>query len=362
MARHAHEQPQRRHALASIEFRIAIVLAVVLAIVGGLSFRPTAADLIPLGLAPEVMTSPQPEPDVLPKADNSLNTKTEVSPWSMLGANAALSPNGSTPASGIHEPGWAEVGQHCSADDPYRTSVCFVLPPQNGGEPERMIYTIGNSHTVQLTAGLLEVIERHPTWGARVQGVPACPFAYRANPSDACEEMWKVGTQYILDRQPDLVVVMATRSSSDGPENLLPGLADWVRMITSQTTIKVLLVRDNPRFSSDIHECAKLHGPHDQSCAYPYHYEPLNDQRQLLEDAGGIYVDLNQVICPDGACRPVIGGVWTFLDENHLGADYWRTLIGPLSLRMHTAIPWWPKRPYLGEMLVRQKLPTAPVI
>lgn len=346
------------------EWRVSAAILAVLVLGATLFFRPAAADSLPLGAAPTVMTQPAPvvEPDYDPRLQLSLDTKDETGPWVRLGANAPAAATMVKPAPGQPSGSWTQIGQRCSRDDPWATPVCYVLPTTNGEQPEHVVYTLGNSHTIQLTAALLEVVDRRSNWALRAQATPACPFAWRENPGSDCEHMWSAGTRYILDQQPDLVVVMATRSSADGPENELAGLADWVAMIRAQTTSQVVVVRDSPRFGFNMHQCGADRGTDNPDCAVWEDVSPNNEQRKRLEDAGAIYLDFNQFICPNSTCRPVIGGVWTYMDDNHMTAEFWRTLSQQFSLRLSAHLDWWPKRPYIGELLDRPKVSVPPVV
>ena len=357
--------------------RAAVLVAGLVALVAGGLFVPPMLGGAPAGTAPAssppTSTSPKstaptsaapaaagtaeagaPGPTTAPSAGTS--------PWSTVGANADAPGTAPAPEPTAPPPGWASIGERCAADDPYTSDFCFVLGTTTGAAPTRTIYTLGNSHTVQLSAALLEAVDRRSDWALRAQASPGCPFSYTETPSNPCEKMWTIGTKYIKEKRPDLVVVMATRSSRDGVENLLPGLTDWVRMITTTTRSRVVVVRDSPRFSFDMHRCAVEHGADAAACTVREPTAPLTGPREALEAAGAIYLDLTPYICPGGECRPAVGGVWTYMDDNHLGADFWRTLAAPLSKQLAVRIPWWPANPYAGQPLPRAKSSTPPIV
>lgn len=324
-------------------------------LVGALSPSATAASQA----APhELLTARAPQS----RAVQEIGSTVATGPWTRLGVNAEDPAAETDPAAGLHQEAWTGAGDRCAADDPYRSAICFVRGAQPDQEAERTILVLGNSHTVQLTAALHEVADRRPGWVVRTQAAPACTFSGPETRTDECRHVWEIGTRYILEQQPDLVVVMATRSSAGGSENLYPGLVDWAEQIRTRTTTRVLVVRDSPRFGFDMGRCAREQGTGSAGCAARVDNSALDDHRIDLERAGAIYLDLNARLCPDGVCRPVIGGVWTYMDDNHLSADIWRTLAAPLSEYLHTRVGWWPGNPYIGEKLPLPHTTIDPVI
>ena len=312
--------------------------------------------------APATTSAPTAPTTSSPAAPPTTAAPAPASPWANLGANAPDPGSLRLPTGGQSLPAWVRIGESCAADDPYRTEHCHVLGTSDGAPPKRTIVTLGNSHTVQLSAALLEAVDRRSDWALRAQASPGCPFAYTETPTNPCEEMWRAGTRYVLEQQPDLVLVMATRSHATDDENLLPGLVEWVQLISDRTTSRVVVVRDSPRFSFDMLACAQRHGPDSPECAVRTHLRAGLPTSSALRKAGAVYVDLTPQICPDGVCRPVVGGVWTYIDDNHLGADFWRTLAAPLSRALAASIDWWPARPYDGAVVPRAKNDIEPVV
>lgn len=360
-------QQLRSMKLDGNERTFGVLALVVVVLVSALLFRPGPADVIPLGDAPGVMTAPSPPPRAAPtppreRAEQLVNVPT--GPWLALGANMADPGSVTTPVAQSPEPNWAWIGQGCAPTDPYRVDHCYELAPAAGRAPERTILTVGNSHSVQFTAAFLETADRRPSWVIRAMAAPGCPFTYVTNPKNECEHLWTTATQYIRAEQPDLVVVLATRSDSSGHENLLPGLAEWIKMIEDSTTSEVVAIRDTPRFETDLYECALDRGPADRACVVTKEYDPISAHRAELEAAGATYIDVTHQFCPNERCQPVVGGLWTYLDDNHPSADYWRTLAGYLSMRIHSDpnLRWWPPLAYLGDVIERPKTEVKPVV
>lgn len=281
--------------------------------------------------------------------------------WAHVGANAIGTDPSDAPAQTL--PDWGAVGATCLPNDPYVSPHCNLLGQADPTKPpERTIYALGNSHTVLASAALLEVVGREPGWALRTQAWPGCPFEFVEKPTNGCQELWQIGTKYILEQQPDLVLIMGTRSRADGTENQLPGFAEWVSMIESKTKTEVVALRDSPRFDKDMHMCVQEHHGDEQACAVPYHFGNIDDHVASLRNAGATWVDLTELICPDGLCSPSQGGLTVYMDSNHMTASYWRTLAKPLSEAISKELNWWPHNPYNGTYVDRTSQPAPPIV
>lgn len=286
------------------------------------------------------------------------------SPWAGIGANAPE--RSTTPLIIQNVVDWGAIGKRCLDDDPYPSFQCNVMPT-DGSEAEREIYALGNSHSALFSNALLEAVSRRPTWTLRSQADPGCPFEYVSKPKTDCERLWETGTRYILDQEPDLVFVLATRSAEDpSNESLQPGLTEWIRMIEEKTDSEVIAIRDTPRFSFDMADCARDYGFESDDChvnvtANDRAQEALDKHAREIEAAGGTWIDITSRICPDYVCRPAIAGVRTYFDNNHLSASYWRTLAPAVSEQLHPVVSWWPADPYRGRVIDRSNDALEPV-
>lgn len=281
--------------------------------------------------------------------------------WAHVGANAIGTNPKDAPAQSL--PDWGSVGAHCLPNDPYRSDYCNSLGQANPSQPaERTIYALGNSHTILASAALLEAVGREPTWALRTQAWPGCRFDLVDSPANGCQELWETGTKYILEQQPDLVLVIGTKSHADGTEDLLPGFAEWVKMIESKTTTEVVALRDSPRFSTNMATCVKEHPQDEAACAMPNLSGKIDQHVAEVEKAGATWVDLSNLICPKGLCSPSQGGISVYMDDNHMTASYWRTLAKPLAEAIHEDHTWWPLNPYNGTYVDRTSEPAPPIV
>jgi hypothetical protein len=86
--------------------------------------------------------------------------------------------------------------------------------------------------------------------------------------------------------------------------------------------------------------CVESKGADNPSCTVSVSQVlALSNPAQELESIEGYRnVDLTDLICPDGQCRPVIGNVHVWLDSHHLTWDYAETMTVPAHDRLYDAI------------------------
>ncbi|WP_444711815.1 acyltransferase family protein [Leucobacter sp. W1153] len=275
---------------------------------------------------------------------------------SQLGANAGSSPGltvDPVPAEPLVEGDWVEMGEDCYEDDPYRSALCYEIPPTEG-EAVHSLYAIGSSHSTQFNGALLEAVNRHPEWLFRTQVAPACYYSTQIETGEHCIELWLQATAYIAAEKPDLVVMFGTQSHLDY-ELIQPELLGWLQevMATSPQTHFVVL-RDNPRIPFSLFECATRHGYDSDKCVFRYETSTDPEYIAAIEQTGATWVDLNGHICPNRECRPSLGGVVTYFDEGHLTGTFTRTLAQKFSESVSSVVDWWPERVYEeGEFIDR---------
>jgi len=246
---------------------------------------------------------------------------------------------------------WSKPGYVCAKDDPYISALCYEIAPNPGpGETPREIFVVGSSHMTQFTAVLKETVGRHQSFGLRTQVAPGCYFHIREQMGDGCSKAWEAGTEYIADKKPDLVIIHATlQEGATGSEHYMDGLLDWIRSVkevSPETT--VIALRDNGRLEEDPATCVEQHGENSPICSAPTNLEANQDYINKLHNVGAVWVDLRSSQCPDGICRPVIGGLPVFLDTHHITASFSRTLAQKFADSVSSEIPWWPMEAYAG--------------
>lgn len=243
-------------------------------------------------------------------------------------------------------------GEACApadADSLRLTELCFDLSATSGDDPERKVLAIGNSHTIQFNGALLEAVERQPTWSLHTRGGWSCTIERAEDISEECAALWPAAHDWIAQEQPDLVVLFGTQSTLT-QEISQWALLDWIAEARELAPdAEFAAVRDNPRFDRNLIDCAAEFGADAPECRAKATDDLDPDFVAELVAAGVIWIDLHDVICPNGYCTPAQGGLWVFQDDNHLTDTYTRSLAQELADQL--PIDWWPRDVYgSGEL------------
>lgn len=237
---------------------------------------------------------------------------------------------------------WATIDR-CEPS-PRRAELLVCLDPISA-EPARRIVIVGDSHPLQLAAGLKPVAEqRH--WQLIVMWRGSCPFSTvsEIDPGDEGCKAWNTAaTEEILDLRPDAVVTMATRDVRPGVDEWTPPgyVAQWEKLATE--AIPVVAVRDNPRYATPPSVCVETRGADASECSTPradlYAAEaPYSTLDNLPPNVS--FLDLSDYFCGPDVCPPVIGNVLVYMDDNHLTATYLATMSPVLADAIDTALGW----------------------
>lgn len=230
------------------------------------------------------------------------------------------------PAATALDDQWVSLAEKCTderaPDLAELAKRCGQLVPAAPGGPT--VVVVGDSHSEQFMGALIPVAEREG-WTLVSVLYGGCSFGTVGHP---CREWNEQVLDYVLDLAPDAVFTVATTAEVDGPgETVVVGLQEATDALAA-AGIVLVGVRDNPRFSTDMFVCAERNGADADSCrrelvSVAAASNPAADLR--LAD-GSVLVDLSHAVCPQGWCTPVVGNVHVFLDDNHLTADYARSL------------------------------------
>ena len=94
---------------------------------------------------------------------------------------------------------------------------------------------------------------------------------------------------------------------------------------------KVLVLRDTPRPGIDVADCVSGNSGHLKRCAFPRSKTLARVGAEQVTAVDGLVgaslIDLNDAICPDDPCAPVIGGVLVYRDSHHMTQTYGLSLV-----------------------------------
>ncbi len=187
----------------------------------------------------------------------------------------------------------------------------------------------GNSHTQQFL-GVLSPIAEREGWQLERPTLGGCDYRLDGG-SQECQE-WNVKMRDMLvELRPTAIVMQSTRvdTGHSGAEGVMPGYPEAAQFLLDHG-VDVIAVRDNPRFDESVPECIHRYGQDSTSCTLPRSglYAASNPAPALSSATGArvFTIDLTDEYCPGGTCRPVIGNVLVYFDDNHVTWAYGRTL------------------------------------
>lgn len=202
----------------------------------------------------------------------------------------------------------------------------------------KTVLVLGDSHSWQwLTA--LTPMARAENWHLISINAPGCRVSVLPTEKPGCDAHNAALRDYVLQLHPDVVFTVGTKAQPSGPEEPAAGLieatAPW-----RDAGIRVVAIRDNPRWSFQVPDCVQTHSRKDPQCAAERADKlAANSPLDALAGVPGIAVmDLSDVICPQERCRPVIGGAYVYVDDNHLSRTFIGTLRGIFTDRWARAI------------------------
>jgi peptidoglycan/LPS O-acetylase OafA/YrhL len=205
------------------------------------------------------------------------------------------------------------------------------------GEASKTVVVVGNSHAQHMSTAVVALAEKY-NWTVIDLISLGCPFGPAGEgTTPECADFYERSTAYIEDLAPDAVFTIATRTQfGSNAETLMPDFERTVQRFTD-SGIEVIGVRDNPRFDFNMPECTEEHADALELCT------PAKDQvlpavspLESFDPGTALYtsVDMNDLVCPGNACPPIIGNVYVYIDNNHISATYWRTMVSRFEERI----------------------------
>ena len=206
--------------------------------------------------------------------------------------------------------------------------LCGVEQNTDPNGPSIMV--IGGSHTGQSIAFYREVarekklnlIDLH-TGGCRF------PLAAEPHPTEDCLTYNRVIADEVIKKRPTFVALMITQTDpASNHEVRVPNIEAETNRFT-EAGIKVIGLRDNPRWSKSNYECAQMAKDNLTSCSAPVGEKlaAVNPAQEMIDANELIYgLDFTEEYCPDGTCQPIIGNIYVYMDDNHIGKAFGVTL------------------------------------
>ena len=208
------------------------------------------------------------------------------------------------------------------------------------GDPataDARVFIAGNSHAQQLLVPQVEPLLGKQNWSAEALLKGACSWGTPEAYDEECREHNSAVLGYIAVYDPDYVFLIATRTTTDSPEEaLIPGVVELVQDLTDQG-IEVVALRDNLRSEEDLAECSN-----DREEDEPYggclleesdYFGSSSILDPLREIPGAHVIDMTDAYCTDGVCPTIIGNINVYLDANHVTTPYSQSVAPFFSVR-----------------------------
>ncbi|MDO4898103.1 MAG: acyltransferase family protein, partial [Rothia sp. (in: high G+C Gram-positive bacteria)] len=237
------------------------------------------------------------------------------------------------PIRAVMDSDWADLGESCAdlAPDmpvPDEIAGTCTIPVQTDNPTQRVIVA-GNSH-MQMWLTALRPLAQQEGWELVSITQPGCFLTEEDNAAFASGpncDAWAAATwSFIKEQAPDALFVNGTRSLPNEPDVLLTGLEPHIAQLTAAGT-RVIGVRDTPRMEEMHKDCLDAFGSVEE-CTKPAGMDVYHDPQRSIEQTnqGFAAVNLSDLICPENACPPSIGNVYTYFDYDHITATYIETL------------------------------------
>jgi len=257
-----------------------------------------------------------------------------VDPAITLSPLAGVQPSLATLADGQWE-SWFEDCEELFTDGGALYERCTA----GAGDAPLSIVAVGDSHTeIWLTAFAPAVENGSIRLTSLSRG--GCMLSSRGDDKYAedpahiqdCEQLNDQRAEMILREAPDVVFTTASIAHAGSPELTVPeGFVDAALRLT-ELGVPVVGFRDVPRHVEAPGDCLESTGMVAEACAiaadqllHALDFE-TSIPEALVEDPLVTTVDMTDLLCFDGWCPAVIGGVIPYLDDNHLARDYVATM------------------------------------
>ncbi|MCF7551020.1 acyltransferase family protein [Pseudonocardia sp. WMMC193] len=212
-------------------------------------------------------------------------------------------------------------------------AACTLPPLDPAVPPVERVVVVGDSHAQQFTAAMVPWAHaRNVELTAIIHG--ACPFstASEVYPDDpVCLNFNDAAAGEIADLHPNVVVTLASRDVQAGlTEVTPPGFVDRWRELDAQG-IRVIALRDNPRFAPEFRpaDCLQQAGRGSDQCSLQRAqlYAPVPPWEAIPDLPPNVsFLDYTDYFCGPQTCPVEAGNVLMYLDFNHITATYMTSL------------------------------------
>lgn len=201
------------------------------------------------------------------------------------------------------------------------------------------VILVGGSHSLQWLPALAEIAKDNE-FKITSMTKSSCPFG-RDDPSDkSCYEWNKNAIAEIIKTKPYAVITNSTRTERGKIEFIPESYIDSWKKIDSHG-IKVIGIRDNPRFNFDVPQCVYknrfLNNPN--ACS-------MDRKNALLEVNPAIRykdvihnIDMTDLLCTEDRCLTQFSGYLMYRDKHHIHLPYVKYIKNNLEEKLKKLMP-----------------------
>lgn len=159
----------------------------------------------------------------------------------------------------------------------------------------------------------------------------ACPptTPELARPNSSCKVWLDDAYEYLETGDFDLIITDATYPDGNGNDEVLPGFISMFQRVSEYAP--VLAVRDTARMSFNMLDCYAA----GDACDVPlYSRISQEDPTATITMNRVQFLDVNDLICPESICSPVVGNRVVYRDFSHFTRTFVISLIPDFSARV----------------------------
>jgi hypothetical protein len=250
-----------------------------------------------------------------------------------------------TPAEAVLTPNvaCAEVGVEGMPD------ACVV----GAAVPAETVAVLGDSHGMHWRAAM-RAVARRKRWRVVEHALGHCPFTFalQATTPEGAGGQWCVAyDQSVIDwlaAHPEIHRVFVANKSrvtmvESGIAYREAGDLQALRALPASVA-RIYVIRDIPLDRTTSHRCVEKalarHQAPGPRCAVPRSalvQDPTASAARQLSVRGARVIDLTRFFCSERKCFPVVGGVLTHKDRDHMTREFSATLAPYLERAVHAA-------------------------
>ena len=219
------------------------------------------------------------------------------------------------------EPALATFGKQPATD----ASACPSLGTCHVGDPDAdtRVVLFGDSHAAEWTPALAAMAD-DGDWRLDRYAEGACAsFLFKpiSGAISNCDG-WRQGVLDSLAADPPDVIVLSNLSTltyASDPDDWRRGVREALAALPEES--KVVVLSETPRAGKPVPVCLATNLENPRPCEptiTPQQKELNAELRQMTEDAGATFVDLEPWLCSDDRCPAITGNVLVYSDDSHL--------------------------------------------